>query len=107
MGTPQVCPLISQGKETPIMCLEEDCSFYLKSYKACSMYVMDRGMFSDAEVQTLKHLMNGVIEFKTEDLKNFMRVEGIGDVRTRGWIEFSHTTNSITLIGSFAVDHIR
>jgi hypothetical protein len=74
---------------------------------ACSMYVMDRGMFSEAEVQTLKHLMNGVIEFKTEDLKNFMRVEGIGDVRTRGWIEYQHATNKIDLIGSFAVDHIR
>jgi KaiC/GvpD/RAD55 family RecA-like ATPase len=74
---------------------------------ATALYVMDRGMFSEAEVQTLKHLMNGVIEFKTEDLKNYLRVEGIGDVRTRGWIEYSHTTNSITLIGSFAVDHIR
>jgi KaiC/GvpD/RAD55 family RecA-like ATPase len=74
---------------------------------AASMFVMDRGMFSEAEVQTLKHLMNGVIEFKTEDLKNYLRVEGIGDVRTRGWIEYSHSTNSITLIGSFAVDHIR
>jgi len=74
---------------------------------ATSLFVMDRGMFSEAEVQTLKHLMNGVIEFKTEDLKNYLRVEGIGDVRTRGWVEYSHTTNSITLIGSFAVDHIR
>ncbi|UCH89065.1 MAG: hypothetical protein JSV49_12670 [Thermoplasmata archaeon] len=74
---------------------------------AVSLFVMDRGMFSEAEVQTLKHLMNGVVEFKTEDLKNYLRVEGIGDVRTRGWIEYSHTTNSISLIGSFAVDHIR
>jgi KaiC/GvpD/RAD55 family RecA-like ATPase len=72
-----------------------------------AMYVMDRGMFKEAEVQTLKHLMNGVIEFKTEDLKNYLRVEGIGDVRTRGWIEYSHSTNNINLIGSFAVDHIR
>lgn len=74
---------------------------------AASLYVMDRGMFKEAEVSTLKHLMNGIIEFKTEDLKNFLRVEGIGDVRTRGWIEYSHSTNSINLIGSFAVDHIR
>ena len=40
MTTPQVCPLISQGKDTPAMCLEEDCAFYLKSYKACSVYVV-------------------------------------------------------------------
>lgn len=40
MSTPQVCPLLSAGKENPNMCLEEDCALYLKSYKACSVYVM-------------------------------------------------------------------
>ncbi len=62
---------------------------------------MDHGMFSDSDVQTLKHLMNGIVEFKVDDLKSFLRVEGICDVRTRGWIEYSHTTKT------FAVDHIR
>jgi len=38
--TPKVCPLLSSGAETPNMCLEEDCAFYLKSYKACSIYVI-------------------------------------------------------------------
>jgi KaiC/GvpD/RAD55 family RecA-like ATPase len=74
---------------------------------AISMYCMDHGMFSDSEVQTLKHLMNGIVEFKIDDLKSFLRVEGVTDVRTRGWIEYSHTTKSLNLKGSFAVDHIR
>lgn len=74
---------------------------------AISMYCMDHGMFKDSEVQTLKHLMNGILEFKIDDLKSFLRVEGICDVRTRGWIEYSHTTKSLNLKGSFAVDHIR
>ena len=76
---------------------------------AVTMYCMDHGMFKDSEVQTLKHLMNGIIEFKIDDQaqKSFLRVEGIGDVRTRGWIEYSHTTKSLNLKGSFAVDHIR
>jgi KaiC/GvpD/RAD55 family RecA-like ATPase len=78
-----------------------------KRSKAITMYCMDHGMFKDSEVQTLKHLMNGIIEFKIDDLKSYMRVEGIGDVRTRGWIEYSHTTKSLNLKGSFAVDHIR
>ncbi|MFX1517330.1 MAG: tetratricopeptide repeat protein, partial [Promethearchaeota archaeon] len=63
-----------------------------KRMGAISLYCMDHGMFSDSEVQTLKHLMNGIIEFKVDDLKSYLRVEGIGDVRTRGWIEYSHTT---------------
>ncbi len=40
MSAPKVCPLLSSGTETPNMCLEEDCAFYLKSYKACSVYVI-------------------------------------------------------------------
>ena len=40
MPTPQVCPLLTSGHENPNMCLESDCAFYLKSYKACSVYVM-------------------------------------------------------------------
>jgi KaiC/GvpD/RAD55 family RecA-like ATPase len=78
-----------------------------KRVGAISLYCMDYGMFSDSEVQTLKHLMNGIIEFKTDDLKNFLRVEGVCDVRTRGWIEYTHTSKTISLKGSFAVDHIR
>jgi KaiC/GvpD/RAD55 family RecA-like ATPase len=74
---------------------------------AVSLYCMDYGMFSDSEVQTLKHLMNGILEFKVDDLKSYLRVEGICDVRTRGWIEYTHTTKTLSLKGSFAVDHIR
>jgi len=40
MATPKVCPLMSNTNEKPTMCLEEDCAFYLKSYKACSVYVL-------------------------------------------------------------------
>jgi KaiC/GvpD/RAD55 family RecA-like ATPase len=74
---------------------------------AVSLYCMDYGMFSDSEVQTLKHLMNGILEFKVDDLKSYLRVEGICDVRTRGWVEYTHTTKNLSLKGSFAVDHIR
>ncbi len=51
-----------------------------------ALYLMDAGMHSDAEVQTLKRLMSGMIEFETDDLKNFLRVDGIHDARTRAWV---------------------
>ena len=35
-----VCPLISAGNETSIICLQERCAWYMKNYKACSMYIM-------------------------------------------------------------------
>ena len=35
----KICPLMSAGKEVTQLCLEEDCAWYLKNYKACSAYV--------------------------------------------------------------------
>ena len=35
-----VCPLVSAGKDISHMCLEEECAWYLKNYKACSAYVL-------------------------------------------------------------------
>jgi hypothetical protein len=40
MAAPKVCPIMSNSTEAPSMCLEEDCAFFLKSYKACSLYVL-------------------------------------------------------------------
>jgi KaiC/GvpD/RAD55 family RecA-like ATPase len=72
-----------------------------------ALYIIDEGMQSDGDVATLKHLMNGMVEFKQEELKSYMRVEGICDIRTRGWVEYSHTTSSLNLLGSFAVNYIK
>ncbi|MCK5561192.1 MAG: hypothetical protein KAJ51_11380 [Thermoplasmata archaeon] len=78
-----------------------------KRARAASVYCLDQGMFNESDVQTLKSLMGGVLEFKKEDVKTFLRVEGIGDVRTPRWIEYSHTPKDIIIRGSFAEDHIR
>lgn len=78
-----------------------------KRARATSVYCLDQGMFNESDVQTLKSLMGGVLEFKKEDVKTFLRVEGIGDVRTPRWIEYSHTPKDIIIRGSFAEDHIR
>ncbi len=78
-----------------------------KQNKVAAIYSAERGTQSDSEVQTLKHLLDGVLEFNTDDLKTFLRVEGAGDARTRAWVEYGFDTRSITVKGSFAVDHIR
>lgn len=40
MSSVLVCPLMSAGKEVTQLCLEENCAWYLKNYKACSSYVL-------------------------------------------------------------------
>jgi len=54
----------------------------------------------------LGHIMDGEIKFKVDQLKNYLKVEGLGDVQTRDWIEYSHSKSGITM-GSFSLDTIR
>lgn len=39
MPTP-ICPLLSSGKEVPQVCEEENCMWYMKPYKTCSVYIL-------------------------------------------------------------------
>lgn len=34
------CPLMSAGSEFQIVCSQEKCAWYMKSYKTCSVYVL-------------------------------------------------------------------
>jgi KaiC/GvpD/RAD55 family RecA-like ATPase len=78
-----------------------------KRNNAVSIYVVDTGMHKASDIQTLKHTMNGFIEFKLDDLKYFLRLEGGGDVMSRAWIEYTFTDKTFDLRGSFSLDHIR
>ena len=78
-----------------------------KRNNAVSIYIVDTGMHKQSDIQTLKHTMNGFIEFKLDDLKYYLRVEGGGDVMSRAWIEYTFTNKSFDLRGSFSLDHIR
>jgi KaiC/GvpD/RAD55 family RecA-like ATPase len=77
-----------------------------KRDKAVSMYLIEKGMHGDQEIQMVGSLMDGMVEFKVENLNTFLCVKGIGDVQSRAWIRYT-TTKSAVNIGSFALDHIR
>ena len=78
-----------------------------KKNGATAIYVVDTGMHDTSVIQTLKHVMTGFIEFRLEDLKYYLRIEGGGDVMSRAWIEYSFTDKTFDLRGSFSLDHIR
>jgi len=77
-----------------------------KRDKAVSLYTLEKGMHTDQEISMLGHIMDGEIKFKVDQLKNYLKVEGLGDVQTRDWIEYSHSKSGITM-GSFSLDTIR
>ena len=77
-----------------------------KRDKAVSMFVIEKGMHEEQEIQMLGSLMDGSVEFKVEQLKSFMSIKGICDVQSRGWIRYTYTKGNVS-IGSFSLDHIK
>ncbi|MFQ5837755.1 MAG: ATPase domain-containing protein [Thermoplasmata archaeon] len=77
-----------------------------KRDKAISMYVIEKGMHGEQEIQLLGSVMDGMIEFKVEQLKTFLSVKGISDVQSRAWIQYMYSKQGVS-IGSFSLDHIK
>ncbi len=77
-----------------------------KRDKAVSMYVLEKGMHGEQEIQMLGSVMDGSIEIKVEQLKSYLCVKGIADVQSRAWIRYTYSKQAVS-IGSFSLDHIR
>ncbi|HYK93901.1 MAG TPA: ATPase domain-containing protein [Thermoplasmata archaeon] len=73
---------------------------------AAAYYILETGMHTDADLQTLEHMMDGSINLKVDQLKTFLSVKGIGDAQSRAWIGYTFSKKSFSL-GSFSLDHIR
>lgn len=77
-----------------------------KRDRAVAMYTIEKGVHGEQEIQMIGSLMDGMIEFKVENLNTFLSVRGICDVQSRAYIRYSATKVGVT-IGSFSLDHIR
>jgi KaiC/GvpD/RAD55 family RecA-like ATPase/ribosomal protein L40E len=77
-----------------------------KRDKSVSMYIIEKGMHSETDIQMLGSIMDGAVEFKLEQLQTFICIKGIGDVQSRAWIRYTHSKKGVN-IGSFALGHIR
>lgn len=74
---------------------------------ATMLLSMDDGMHSEAEVQMIKHLVDGVIHLKVQDAKHLVQVGGNGVTQDKGWVEYAHGERSFDVTGSFAAGRIR
>lgn len=77
-----------------------------KRDRAVTMYTIEKGMHGEQEIQMLGSIMDGMIDFKIEQLKTFFMVKGITDVQSRSYIRYNATRHGLS-IGSFALDHIK
>jgi len=77
-----------------------------KKDQAVSLFIVEKGMHSEQELQMLGSIMDGMVDFKVDQLKTFFAIKGISDVQSRAYIRYTATKSALT-IGSFALDHIR
>ena len=77
-----------------------------KRDKAVALYLLEKGLHSENEIQMVGYLMDGMIEFKMEAHKTYLAIHGITEVQSRNWIEVTATKSGLTL-GSFTLGHIK
>lgn len=77
-----------------------------KRDRGVSIYMMEKGIHSESEVQMVSYLMDGIIEFKIEGSKTLFMVKGISEVQSRDWIEVTPAKTGL-IMGSFTLGHIK
>ncbi len=73
---------------------------------AVSFYLMEGGVFERKLTESVSYIVDGVIEFKADANKSYLRVTGLGNARSRDWIELYMNETSFDL-GSFTLEKIR
>ncbi|HXZ23540.1 MAG TPA: ATPase domain-containing protein, partial [Methanomassiliicoccales archaeon] len=73
---------------------------------AVSMYAIEKGVHGEQEIQMLGSIMDGMIDFKLDQLKTYFSVQGVCDVQSRSYIRYTVGKHGLS-IGSFSLDHIR
>jgi KaiC/GvpD/RAD55 family RecA-like ATPase len=74
--------------------------------RAAGYYLLETGMHSESDLQTLEHMVDGSVNLKIDQLKTYLSIRGITDVQSRAWVGYTFTKKSFNL-GSFSLDHIR
>jgi len=74
--------------------------------KAVCLYMLEKGMHSEQDIQMLGMMMDGMVEFNLDQMRTFLTVNGVGDVQTRGNVRYNWSNHGLS-IGSFTLDHIK
>lgn len=74
--------------------------------KAVCLYLLEKGMHSEQDIQMLGMMMDGIVDFSVDQMRTFMTVVGVGDVQTRGNVRYNWSNHGLS-IGSFTLDHIK
>lgn len=49
-----ICPMMTRGNDTPTVCLQENCAWYVLSLKTCGVYVIAHNALLDVKTKQNK-----------------------------------------------------
>ncbi len=71
----------------------------VKAAGALGIYVVESGMTDEQTIATFKQLFNGMIEIKSENDKNFIRVVVESSLKPTPWFEYEIEKGSVRIVG--------
>jgi len=72
-----------------------------------AVLLLDEGMHSESDVETLKHLCTGLIQTRKQDEAFALHVEGLSTAYAIDWIDYTFDDPGFEITGSFASERIR
>lgn len=51
-----VCPLMTIGQPSAILCVQDNCAFYVKNFKMCSIYMMGHNAALDIKMKQTQQM---------------------------------------------------
>jgi KaiC/GvpD/RAD55 family RecA-like ATPase len=100
-----ISTLLSYSDATKVYKFLQQLTSLVKKTGSVALYLIDPGMHTDPEIQTLGHLVDGSITFRTDGVKTFLSIQGIDDCQSRAWVQYQYNKKGLTL-GSFALDKV-
>ena len=77
-----------------------------KANRCTAMYMLEDGLFDQKVFETISYIMDGTIEFKIVNTKQYVKVVGLSNARTREWVEVYNRGVTFNL-GSFSLERVR
>ncbi len=77
-----------------------------KAEGATTIYMLESGLFERRIYENINYFMDVSIDFRLDDLNEYLRVRGLNEARTKEWVEVISTGGKLDL-GSFDLRRIR
>lgn len=97
---------ITQYDEKTFLRLLQQFTQKRRSEGSLSLYVLEDGLFDDRIYEAVSYMMDGEIQLRKTFTESYLRVEGLGRVRTREWVEM-YPSDSDYDLGSFTLERVR